>query len=61
MKRVTPAMEKSKYGDLKHKACISEALHHEVIASRKAVFQVIYLRRKVPMGSNGTLVRTAEN
>ena len=36
--------------------CISEALHPEVIAIKKAVFQVRYLRWKVLMVSNWALV-----
>ena len=42
------------YGDLQYRACNSEALRPEVMASRKAVFQVRYLRQLVLMGSNGS-------
>ena len=47
------------YGSLQHKACISEALRPEVIAIRKTVFEVRYLRWQVPMGSNGGSLRAA--
>ena len=59
MKSMTPALENRKYGGLQHTECILEALWAEVIASRKAVFQVRYLRRQVPIGLNGALVRAA--
>ena len=56
VKRVTPALVNHV---MQHKACSSEALHPEVIASRKTIFQVRYLRSQVSMGLNGALVRAA--
>ena len=57
--RVTLAAENHMYGDLHHRACISEARQPEVIASRKTIFQVRYLRRKVRIGLNGSWSRVA--
>ena len=59
MKRVTPVLENRMYGGLHQSACISDALHPEVMASRKTVFQVRYFRRQVLMGSNGGSLRAA--
>ena len=59
LKRVSPVLENCMYGSLQHKACNSEALRPEVIASRKTVFQLRYLRWQVSMGLNGAWLRAA--
>ena len=59
MKRVTPVLENRMYGGSQHSTCISDALRPEIMASRKTVFQVRYLRRQVLMGSNGGSLRAA--
>ena len=47
------------YGGLQCRACISEALGPEVIASRKTIFQVRYFRWQFRMGSNGASLMAA--
>ena len=60
VKSVTPMLENRMYGSKQHNlVCISEALRLEVIASKKTVFQVRYLRWQVPMGSNRGSSRAA--
>ena len=56
-----PSIGKCMYGGLQHRACISEALRPDVIASMKTVFQVRYLRWQVPMGSKGASLRATRN
>ena len=58
VKRVPPVLENPKYGSLHQSASISDALHPEVMASRK-VFQVRYFRWQVLMGSNEGSLRAA--
>ena len=57
---ITPALENMRYGALQLSTCNSDAQQADVMASKKAVFQVRYLSGQVEMGSNGALVKATK-